>query len=120
MRFSAFAVAMGLGALAATQCLALTLQAAPPRPDVAQHLAPTTNPLAGVLPGPSDLKDSFVASGRPQLGQGFYSAPGAGTTSFNFGPVRGTTTVSPGYGATWNNTGLRDSGNPLSLTPPRR
>jgi hypothetical protein len=122
MRFTASAVALGLGALAATPCLALTIQAAPPTPDVAQHLRPSTNPLAPpVLPGPDNLKNSFVASGRPQLGQGFYSAPSAGTTTSSFGSLHVTTTVSPGYGSPWTDTtSPRDTGNPWSLTAPRR
>ena len=119
MRFRAFAVASGLGALIATPCLALTIQSAPPSPDLAQHLRPTTAPATSLLPAPDDLKSSFAASGRAQLGQGFRGAPGAGTTSFNFGPLHGTTTVTPGYGAVWNGAGVRDSGNPLSLVPPR-
>src|SRR5215469_12716672 len=101
MRLRASAVALGLGALSATPCLALTIQAAPPRPDVAQHLRPTTAPASSALPAPGDLKDSFVASGRPQLGQGFYGQPSGGTTSYIVGPLQGTTTVTPGYGALW-------------------
>jgi hypothetical protein len=122
MRFRALAVASGLGVLAATPCLALTIQAAPPTPDVAQHLratAPTA--MFGVLPAPDQLKDSFAASGRAQLGQGFYAYPdSARSTSFSFGPFRGAATMAPGYGAYWNRQGLRDAGNPLSLTPPGR
>ena len=117
MRFSACAVALGLGALAATPCLALTIQTAPPHPDLAQHLRPTTGSTPHVLPGPDDLKDSFAASGRPQLGQGFYGSPSAGTTSFDFGPLHATTTVTPGYGDPWNANRLRDSGNPQSPLP---
>ena len=57
MRLRAFAVALGLGGLAATPCLALTLQAAPPRPDVAQHLR-SPAPGSSVVPAPNELKDS--------------------------------------------------------------
>lgn len=119
MRLRASVVALGFGALAASPCLALTFQAAPPRPDVAEHLRPTTTPAYNLLPAPDELKDSFAASGRPQLGQGFYGPANGGTTSFNFGPLHATTTVSPGYGGSWNGTSLRDSGNPWSLTPRR-
>lgn len=119
MRFRTFAVAWGLFALAATPCLALTFQAAPPSPDVAPHLRPTTATGSGLLPAPDELKTSFAASGRSQLGQGFPGATGPGTTSFNFGPLRGSTTVTPGYGGVWNGAGVRDRGNPLSIVPPR-
>ena len=120
MRFRVSAVVLGLGALAATPCLALTIQTAPPRPDVAQHLrsSPASTPSAfTALPAPDDLKDSFAASGRAQLGQGFVGQANGGTSSFSFGPLRGTTTLVPGYGAYWN--GRRDGGNPYSLVPPR-
>jgi hypothetical protein len=117
MRLRAFAVALGLGVLAGTPCLALTIQAAPPRPDVAQHLHSQTGPASGVLPAASDVKDSFLASRRPSLGQGFSGPEGGRTTTFSFGPLRGETTVTPGYGAFWNDR--RDGRNPLSLTPPR-
>ena len=120
MQFRAFVVALGLGALVATPCLALSVQAAPPRPDVAQHLRSQTGPASGVLPSPGELSGSFVASERPRLGEGFYGPTSAGTTSFRFGPLHGVATVGPGYGPFWNDTGLRDGGNPLSLTPPRR
>jgi hypothetical protein len=120
MQVRAFAFALGLGALAATPCLALTIQAAPPRPDVAQHLHSTTTPGTRVLPGPDDLQGSFVASERPQLGSGFTGAPSIGTTSFNFGPIHGATTVTPGYGAALNDARRRDEENPLSLILPRR
>jgi hypothetical protein len=120
MRFRAFALALGLGALASTPCLALTVQAAPPRPDIAQHFRSPTGPTSGVLPAPDDVKDSALGSGERQPGQGFHSPASAGTTSFSLGPLRATTTVTPGYGASWNDTSSRDSGNPLSLTPPRR
>ena len=120
MRFRASAFALGLGALAATPCLALTVQAAPPRPDVAQHLRSTTAPGFGGLPGPGELQGSFVASGRPQLGPGFTGSPSFGATSFSFGPLRATATVTPGYGAASNDMRRRDDENPLSLTPPRR
>jgi len=117
MRLRASVVALGLGALAATPCLALTVQTAPPRPDVALHLRPTT-PTAGVLPSADDVKDSYLATGRSQPGQGFYDSQSSGrTTNFNFGPIQGTSTVSPGYGATWYGSTLRDTGNPFSLTP---
>lgn len=119
MRVRAFAVVLGLGALAATPCLALTVQAAPPRPDVAQHLHSTTAGTS-VLPGPNALKGSFVDSTRPQLGLGAAVAPNYGTTRFNLGPIHATTTVSPGYGAFTNDSRRRDEENPLSLTPPRR
>jgi hypothetical protein len=120
MRFRALAVALGLGALAATPCLALTVQAGPPRPDVAQHLRSSTAPVSSVLPAPSELKGSFAASGRPQLGQGFSGSASAGATSFDFGPLHATARAAPGYGASWSDNHLRDSGNPLSLMPPRR
>jgi hypothetical protein len=120
MRFRGFALALGLGALAGTPCLALTIQTGPPPSDVAQHLRPQTGPTFSVLPAPGDLKDSFVASGRAQLGQGFLPDPAnARTTSFSFGSFHGATTVTPGYGAFWNSASPRDRGNPLSLTPPR-
>ena len=119
MRLHLSAVALGLGALAATPCLALTVQAALPRPDVAQHLRSTT-PAAGQLPGPGELQSSFVASGRPQLGSGFTGAPSVGTSSFSFGSLRATTTVTPGYGDALTDMRRRDEQNPLSLTPPRR
>ena len=116
----AFAVALGLGALAATPCLALTIQAAPPRPDVAEHLHSTSTPTHRVLPSDDEVKNSYLATQRPMLGQGFAGPTSVGTTSFGFGPVRGSATVSPGYGAVWNDTGPRDNYAPLSLTPPRR
>jgi hypothetical protein len=120
MRFRAFAVALGLGGLAATPCLALTVQAAPPRPDIAQHLRSTSvTTTFGALPGPGELKDSFVASGRPQLGQGFYGPAGVGPMSFSAGPFSGANTVTPAYGGSWNGAGFRGGGNPLSLVPPR-
>ena len=50
MRFRVSAVALGLGALVGTPCLALTVQAAPPRPDVAQHLRSQTSTASSVLP----------------------------------------------------------------------
>jgi hypothetical protein len=118
MRFFVCALALGLGALAATPSLALTFQAAPPRPDVALHLH-STGPAPGVLPAPGDLKGSFAASGRSQLGQGFSGPSSLGTTSsFSFGPIHGTTVLLDD-GAAWNDRGHRDAGNPLSLTPPR-
>jgi hypothetical protein len=117
MRSRAFAVILGLGALAGTPCLALTVQAAPPRPDIAEHLHSQAAPASSVLPAPGDLKDSYVATGRPQNVSG---PAGAGTTSFNFGPFRATTTVTPGYGVFWNETSAGHSGNPLQLTPPQR
>jgi hypothetical protein len=110
MPFRASALAFALGTLAGTPCLALTVQAAPPRPDVAQHLRPTSAPASSVLPAPSE---------RPQVGLGLRGQASAGTTSFTFGPVRATTTVTPGYGAFWNDRSQRDSGNPLSLVPRR-
>jgi hypothetical protein len=119
MRFPAFAVVLGLGGLVSTPCLALTVQSAPPRPDIAQHLHSQTGPSSGVLPAPGDLKDSFLASDRPQLRQGLSGPASAGTTSFSFGPVHGAFTVAPRYGAFWNDTGVRENGNPLALTPPR-
>jgi hypothetical protein len=119
MRFCASVVALGLGALAATPCFALTIQAAPPSPDVAQHLrSTTTSPTSSVLPAPGDLKESFAASGRSQLGQGFYGQTSGGTTSYSFGPFQGATTVTPGYGAFSTSAGAHDSGNPWRLTPP--
>jgi hypothetical protein len=117
MRFCASVAILGLGVLAGTPCLALTIQAAPPRPDIAEHLHSQAPPGSGVLPAPSDVKDSFVATGRPQ---GFSGAADARTTNFNFGPFRATTTVTPGYGAYWNETTAGHSGNPLQLTPPLR
>jgi hypothetical protein len=125
MRSRAFAVALGLGALslgalAATPCLALTVQAAPPRPDVAQHLHSTSTPAYRTLPGDDEVKNSFLATQRPMLGQGYAGPTSAGTTTFGFGPVRGAATVSPGYGAFWNDTRPRDDYAPLSLIPPRR
>lgn len=119
MRVFACAVGLGLGALASGPSLALTVQTAPPAPDVAQHLHSTSASAAHGLPGPDQLKDSFAASGRAQLGQGFYSSGSSGTSTFSFGSVRATTTVAPGYGAFWNGASRRDSGNPLSLTPTR-
>ena len=120
MLYRACAVAMALGALAAAPCQALTVQSAPPRPDVALHLRSQAAPTSRIVPGPDELKDSFAASGRPQLGQGSYSPERGGTTRFSFGPLRGAVTMIPGYGAYWDGTSLRDSGNPLALTPPRR
>jgi hypothetical protein len=120
MRVRASAIALGLGALAATPCLALTVQAAPPRPDIAQHLRSTTAPASSVLPGPDELKGSFVDSARPQLGSSSTSWTSSGTTSFNLGPIHATTTVSPGYGAFSGDGRRHDDENPLSLTPPRR
>jgi hypothetical protein len=119
MRVRAFAVVLGLGVLAGTPCLALTIQAAPLQPDIAQHLHMQAGPTTGVLPAPNDLKDSWVASGRPQPGQGLPDAANATTTRFSFGPLRGAATVTPGYGAFWSDAGARDNGNPLSLTPRR-
>jgi hypothetical protein len=119
MRYSASFVALGLGVLAATPSFALTVQAGPQRPDVAQHLRPTTQ-SSSVLPAPGDLKDSYAASGRPQLGQGFYGSTTTGTTSFSFGPVQGATTVTPGYGASWSDRTVHDSGDPLLIVPRRR
>jgi len=118
MRLRAFAVVLGLGGLAATPCLALTVQAGPLRPEIAQHLHAQTPTTPGVLPGPSELKDSLLGSERPQL-QGFTGAASAGTTSFGFGPLHGAVTVAPRYGAFWNDTNARQSGNPLALTPTR-
>jgi hypothetical protein len=122
MRFRASAVVLGLGALAATPCLALTVQSAPPRPDVAEHFRSQATPTFGGLPSPDSLSDSFAGSGRSQQGQGFTNpaSPGTTTNTFSLGPLHATTTVTPGYGAYWNDTSPRDSGNPLSLTPPRR
>ena len=112
MRFRAIAVALGLGALAATPCLALTIQSAPPRPDVVQYLRP-----AG--PASTAPRGSYLAPGRPQLGLGPQGPVSTGISSFSFGPVRATTTVTPHYGDVWNDGRRRDSGNPLSLTPRR-
>jgi hypothetical protein len=120
MRSRAFAIALGLGALAATPCLALTIQAAPPRPDVAEHLRSTSTPAFRVLPGDDEVKDSFLAAQRPLLGQSFAGPTNARATSFGFGPIRGAATVTPGYGAFWNDTSPRDNIAPLSLTPPQR
>ncbi len=122
MRFRAYALALGLGALAATPCLALTIQAAPPRPDVAQHLHSST-PASGAfatLPADRDVAGSWLAPGRPMIGQGLNGSPTVRTTSFSFGPVHATTTFEPGYGASWNSSPMRDEGNPLALTPHRR
>jgi hypothetical protein len=119
MRLCASAIALGLGALAGTPCLALTVQAAPPRPDVAQHLHSQAAPAFSALPAPSEVKDSFIAAQRPRLGEGFTGPAPAGTTSFSFGPLRGAATMTPAYGGFWNDIGPRDSGNPLSLTPHR-
>jgi len=119
MRVSVCAVALGLGALAATPCLALTIQAAPPSPDVAQHLRPTTTAASRMLPAPDEVKNSFVASQRPLVGQGFVSSGGGSTTSFSYGSFHGTTTVTPGYSA-WGGTTSRDNVAPMSLIPPRR
>jgi hypothetical protein len=118
MQVRAFAVALGFGALAGAPCFALTIQASPPRPDVAQHLRSST-PASSVLPAPSEVKDSFLGSGRSQLGHGFRGPESARTTSFSVGPLRGAATVTPGYGASWYDPSPRDSGNPLSLIPPR-
>ena len=114
MRFWTCAVAMGVGALAATPCLALTIQAAPPRPDVALHLrSGSASPFGGL---PSEIRGSYLAPGRP----GDPAVSTSGTTGFGFGSLRATTTVTPGYSGSWNNSGSRDGGNPLSLTLPRR
>jgi hypothetical protein len=120
MRFCAFAIAMGLGALAGGPCLALTVQAAPPRPDIAQHLRSSAAPASRVLPAADEVKDSFAASVRPRLGEGVAGPASYGTRRFGFGPLSATVTTAPGYGGAWNDAGPRDLGNPLSLTPPRR
>ncbi|HEY2752148.1 hypothetical protein [Phenylobacterium sp.] len=117
MRFGACAVVLGLSGFGATPCLALTVQAGPLRPDVAQHLHSQTAPVSSALPAPSELSDSFLASERPQQGQRFTGSASTGMTSFSFGPLRGATTVTSVYGAFWN--GTSPHGNPLSLTPPR-
>ena len=111
------ALAAGLAFAAATPALALTVQAAPPRPDVVQHLKPAEGSVSG--PG---LRDGFVGAGRPMMsGSGFTGAPQTmpGTTSFGFGNVRTTVTSEP-YNPRWNDR--RDTPAPLSLSPyiPRR
>ena len=86
MRLLVLAASLGL---VATPSLALTVSSAPPRPDVAQRLAPS-GPAA---PG---LQESFVGAGRPTAGANFTGAPTAyGSTSFGFGPVRTTVTSDP-------------------------
>ena len=111
------ALAAGLAFAAATPALALTVQAAPPRPDVVQHLKPEE----GRSGGPR-LQDGFVGAGRPMMsGSGFTGAPQTmpGTTSFGFGNVRATVTQQP-YDARWSDR--RETPAPLSLSPyiPRR
>ena len=117
MRLRAFAVVLGLGGLASTPSLALTVQAGPLRPDIAQHLHAQTPTTPGVLPGPNELKDSVLTSERPQPGQGFTGPARAGTTNFSFGPIHGSATVAPRYGAFSNDTSASENGNPLALTP---
>jgi hypothetical protein len=112
MRVRVYTIAISLGALAATPCLALTIQGAPPRPDVAQHLRSGSGSMFGGLP--SEIRGSYLAPGRP----GDPAVP-VGTTSVGFGPVRATTTVTPGYDGSRYDVRQRDSGNPLSLTLPR-
>lgn len=120
MRVFACAVALGLGALVATPCLALTIQAEPQRPDVALHLHSSSTSTARGLPGPGQLQSSFVTSGRPQLGSGFTGQPSVGTASFGFGSLRASTTVLQDDGAVLSDSRRRDEQNPMALTPPRR
>src|ERR1700761_2840328 len=111
MRFMASAIGIGVAALAAASpCLALTIQSEPPRPDIAQHLRAQAPSVSSGLPAPIDLIQN--SSGRlQQQGQGFTSpAAPAGTTTFSFGPLHATTTVTPDYGPYWNGATSRDGG----------
>src|SRR5262245_37325005 len=105
MKLRASAMALGLGALCATPSLALTIQAAPPRPDVAQHLRSSSPAAPGVLPGPGQLQGSFVAPGRPESAWGSSAPLNGGTTDFGFGPVRGSSTLAPIYQDSWSTRG---------------
>jgi hypothetical protein len=111
---------LGLGALAASPCLALTIQSLPPSPDVAQHLRQAPSTASRMLPAPDEVRNSFIATQRPLVGQGFVSSSGGSTTSFSYGSFHGTVTATPGYGASWGDTTSRDNIAPMSLTPPRR
>ena len=113
MRFHVVAVAVGLAGLAATPSLALTIQVGPPRPDVALHLRSPTAPASSSPVG------TTLAPGRPQLGLNAQGRANDGVSSFSFGPLRATTTVTPGYDNLWNDSRRRESGNPLSLSPRR-
>ncbi|MBL8555262.1 MAG: hypothetical protein JNL41_13350 [Phenylobacterium sp.] len=119
MTMRLFAFAAGLSLATATSAFALTVQSAPPRPDVGQRLTPTDSRAASSM----RLQDTFAGSGRPTMGSTFTGAPQAayGTTSFGFGNVRTTITSDPYYDRSWSND-RRDTPAPLSLSPrlPRR
>ncbi|MBX3484827.1 hypothetical protein [Phenylobacterium sp.] len=119
MTMRLFALAAGLSLAAATPGFALTVQSAPPRPDVSQRLTPTDSRAAASV----RLQDTFAGAGRPTMGSTFTGAPPTsyGTTTFGFGNVRTTVTSDPYYDRSWSND-RRDTPAPLSLSPylPRR
>lgn len=82
---------IGAVALVATPSLALTVSASPSR-DQAAHLNQSSSPNFAFG---SNIRGSFVDSGRPQGGMSFSGAGGAyqSGTSFNFGGVSASTQV---------------------------
>lgn len=80
---------IGAAALIATPSLALTVSASPNR-DQAAHLNQSSGSSFG-----SNLRGSFVDSGRPQGGMSFSGSGGGyqSGTSFNFGGVSASTQV---------------------------
>lgn len=112
MRIRNFAFVAGLAAaMAASPAAALTIQSAPPKPEVAQRLTPSQG-------GGLRLEDTFAGGGRPELGSRFSGAPAvSGVRGFGFGPVRATVRTEPAD-PRWRDR--RGSEASILLPPPRR
>jgi hypothetical protein len=120
MRVRFCALAAGFSALVAGPSLALTVQSAPPSPDLAHRLAPT-----GKTFGPRP-EESWAGGGRPaERASGFYSDGQSYTSSRSFGSATVTTTFQNGSprdawtDPRWTDE-RRETPAPLSLSPPRR
>lgn len=114
-----FAVTAGLAAIAAAPCFALTVQSAPPSPDVAHRLA-----QGGVGFG-QKLEDTWAGGGRPGERESLANGQTYRSTQ-SFGSATVTTTFRNGAGAQgewgdprWNDQ-RRETAAPLSLSAPRR
>jgi hypothetical protein len=117
-------LAFGLAALASSPALALTVQHAPPRPDLAQHLTSAQRPQGASNTG--RLTFSASSSAYDRAGAAYsYGAPSYGTShAVQFGgPLPPASSFidrnfrQPSFDAP---IGRRDTGNPLSLVPLHR
>lgn len=118
MNMRLLAITAGLTAIAAAPCLALTVQSAPPSPDVAHRLT-----QGGASFG-QKLEDTWAGSGRPgERSDVVNGRTYRSTQSFGSGTVTTTfrTGASQGDWADprWNDQ-RRETPAPLSLSPPRR